>query len=99
MTDYVYHRSGRAIGFRRGKYIHDMHGRVVGQVQGDTHVHRLTGPYVGELYDDMIVDRHLGNRGNIGNPGNPGNPGSPGNPGNRGGRGCPYPDVSGQLFG
>jgi hypothetical protein len=60
-------------------------------------VHKLSGAYVGELYDDMVVDRHLGTFGNIGNPGIPGNAGGPGNPGNRGVRGCPYPDVFDKL--
>ena len=56
-----------------------------GQLNG-TRVHKLSGSYVGELYDSMIVNKHLGDFGNIGNPGNPGNAGNPGNPGNRGAR-------------
>lgn len=74
-----------------------MRGRAVGQVSG-THVHKLTGSYVGELYKDMVVDRHMGNFGNIGNPGNPGNAGSPGNPGNRGSVNYGYPDVFDKLL-
>jgi len=69
----------------------------VGQLNG-THVHKLSGAYVGELHDDMVVDKHMGNLGNIGNPGNPGNPGSPGNPGNRGSRGSSYRDVFDDLL-
>jgi len=69
----------------------------VGQLSG-THVHALSGGYVGELYEDMIVNMHLENLGNIGNPGNPGNVGSPGNPGNRGSVSYGFPDVSGELF-
>jgi hypothetical protein len=70
---------------------------AIGQLNG-THVHKLSGSYVGELYDGMVVDQRLGNFGNIGNPGNPGHPGSPGNPGNRGARGTPYRDVFDQLM-
>jgi hypothetical protein len=57
-----------------------MRGRAIGQVR-DSHVHQLSSQYVGELYDDMVVDNHLGNLGNIGNPGNPGNPWEPGKSG------------------
>lgn len=63
-----------------------------------THVHALSGEYVGELHNDMIVDKHLGNLGNIGHPANPGNVGSPGNPGNRGSVNSGFPDVSDELF-
>jgi hypothetical protein len=60
--------------------VHAMNGQATGQLRG-THVHKISGPYVGELEDQMILDKRLGNLGSIGNPGNPGNPGSPGNPG------------------
>jgi len=73
-----------------------MRGKAIGQVNG-THVHKLSGSYVGELHKDMIVDKHLGNFGNIGNPGNPGNAGNPGNPGNRGTVNYGYPDVFHRL--
>ena len=97
MTDYIYDRSGNAVGFVRGRYIHSMQGKAIGQING-THVHKLTGAYVGELHQDMVLDKHLGNYGNIGNPGNPGNPGSPGNPGNRGAVNYGYPDVFPKLL-
>lgn len=85
MTDYIYGARGNAVGFIRGRYIHDIRtGRAIGQLKG-THVHKLGGSYVGELQDQMVV-RGGANYGNIGNPGNPGNPGTPGNPGNRGSR-------------
>jgi hypothetical protein len=74
-----------------------MDGRAVGQISG-THVHKLTGAYVGELHKDMVVDKHLGNFGNIGNPGNPGNAGNPGNPGNRGSMNYGYFDVFQKLL-
>jgi hypothetical protein len=70
-----------------------MHGRAIGQINKETHVHKLSGEYVGELDHDMVVNKHMGNLGNIGNPGNPGNPGSPGNPGNRGSVNHGYSDV------
>jgi hypothetical protein len=69
----------------------------VGQLR-DTHVHKISGEYVGELYKDMVVDRHLGNLGNVGNSGNPGSPGCPGNPGNRGSVNYGYPDVFDALL-
>jgi hypothetical protein len=42
----------------RGKYIHAMNGRAVGQLNG-THVHKFSGQYVGELHRDMVVDKGL----------------------------------------
>jgi hypothetical protein len=81
----------------RGKYIHAMDGRAVGQLNR-THVHKLSGQYVGELHRDMVVDKGLGNLGNIGNPGNPGNAGNPGNPGNRGAVNYGYRDVLDKLL-
>jgi hypothetical protein len=74
-----------------------MNGTAVGQLIG-THVHKISGPYVGELFKDMVVDMHLGNFGNVGNCGNPGNAGSPGNPGNRGAQNHGYPDVFSKLL-
>ncbi len=74
-----------------------MRGDAIGQLR-DTHVHKLSGDYVGELYEDMVVDRHLGDLGNIGHPGDPGNAGNPGDPGNRGSINYGYPDVSSKLF-
>jgi len=74
-----------------------MQGCTIGQISGETHVHKFSGAYVGELDHDMVVDKHLGNLGNIGNPGNPGNPGSPGNPGNRGSIDYGYQDVFSKL--
>jgi hypothetical protein len=62
-------------------------------------VHKLSGQYVGDLHEDMVVNKHVGNPGNIGNPGNPGNAGSPGNPGNRGVVNYGWPDVSHEFFG
>jgi len=70
-----------------------MRGRAVGQIR-DSHVHKPSGQYVGELHNDMVVHEHLGTLGNIGNPGNPGNAGSPGN---RGARRTPYREVHLQL--
>ena len=75
-----------------------MSGRAVGQVNG-THVHKMTGAYVGELHRDMVLNMHMGNFGNIGNSGNPGNAGNPGNPGNRGSVSYGYADVFHELLG
>ncbi len=69
----------------------------MGQLRG-THVHKLSGDYVGELDHDMVVDKHLGSFGNIGHPGHPGSFGHPGHPGNRGARNYGYPDVFQKLL-
>jgi hypothetical protein len=50
VNDYLYHRSGRAIGFRRGRYVHNSEDGPWWQIRADTHVHKLSGIYVGELY-------------------------------------------------
>ena len=97
MTHYIYNQFGHARGFVNGKFIHNIHGKTIGQINGETHVHKLSGAYVGELDHDMVVDKYLGNLGNIGNPGNPGNPGSPGDPGSRGTVTYGYPDVFHKL--
>lgn len=78
--------------------MYSIRGDAIGQMVDATHVHRLTGQYVGELWVDMIVDKHLGDLGNVGNPGDPGNAGNPGDPGNRGDVNCGYTDVSSKLF-
>lgn len=85
------------MGLFRGRYIHDMRGNAIGQIDG-THVHKLSGSYIGELHKDMVVNKHCGNYGNIGNPGNPGNAGSRGNPGNRGAVNYGYPAVFDKLL-
>ena len=43
MTEYIYGQAGQALGYRRGRFIHDMRGRAIGQVSGDTHIHKLRG--------------------------------------------------------
>jgi len=75
------------------------HARSVALSVRRTHVYKLSGPYVGELHEDMVVNRYLGNLGNIGSSGNPGNLGMPGKPGIRGVCNYGYPDKSGELFG
>ena len=55
--------------------IYSLRGNPVGQMSG-THVHKLSGEYVGELLEDMVVDKYLGTLGNSGFPGDPGNAGS-----------------------
>lgn len=99
MVSYIYDKYGSAVAYVQGRYVYTMRGNAVGQIVAGTHVHRLTGQYVGELHRDMIVDKHLGNLGNIGNSGNPGNAGNPGNPGSRGSVDYGYPDVSRRLLG
>jgi len=67
------------------------------KLSGETHVHKFSGAYVGELDHDMVVDKHLGNLGNIGNPGNPGIQALQANPGNRGSIDYGYQDVFSKL--
>lgn len=98
MIQYIYNDRGDAFAYIEGRFVHTMRGDAVGQIVGGTHVHRLSGSYVGELHHDMIVAKHLGDLGNVGNPGNPGNAGNPGNPGNRGRVSYGYRDVSGRLL-
>jgi hypothetical protein len=98
MINYLYNQYGNAVGFITGMFIYDMSGNAVGQINNGTHVHKLSGSYVGEIYKDMVVDMHMGNLGNVGNPGNPGNMGNPGNPGNRGGANYGYEDVFDKLL-
>ena len=38
-------------------------------------MHKISGNYVGEIEDDTVFDKRMGNPGNIGNLGNPGNRG------------------------
>ena len=78
------------------RYIYSLRGNPVGQMSG-THVHKLSGEYVGELLEDMVVDKYLGNWGNIGFSGDPANAGHAANPGNRGPRYYGYPDVFHKL--
>jgi hypothetical protein len=97
MTDFLYNMHGTAVGFWDDGFIYAMNGKPIGQIDG-SHVHKLSGSYVGELYEDMVVDMHIGNVGNIGNPGNPGNPGNLGNPGNRGPINYGFQDVFYKLL-
>lgn len=97
--DYIYSSRGNAVGYRNRNFIHEIGGKAVGQISGLTHVHKITGQYVGELHEDMVLDMGYGNLGNIGNPGNPGNFGHPDNPGNRGARSYGYKDVFEKLLG
>lgn len=62
MTDYIYDRGGRAVGFIKGRYVHAMDGGAVGQLRGAS-VHTLDGSYVGELDHQMVVDKGMGNPG------------------------------------
>jgi hypothetical protein len=97
MHVYVYDASGKPMGTVCGNFIHDMQGYAIGQLR-DTHVYRINGAYVGELYKGMVVNKHLGQLRNIGSPADPGNPGQPVHPGNRGVINVGYPDVFEQLL-
>ena len=38
MTKYPYRANGSAAGFINGKYIHDMHGNAIGQINGSLYI-------------------------------------------------------------
>ena len=95
---FIYNDKGNAVGFRQSNFIYEIKGRAIGQIINNKHVHKINGQYIGELYEDMVVDMNMGNLGNVGNCGNPGNTGSPGNPGNRGSINYGYKDVFKELL-
>ena len=91
MTDYIYNEDGDSVGFWEDNLIFSMTGTPVGQLNGPS-VHKLTGEYVGELYEDMIVDRYFEEIEKI--PPTPVRRAEPAkNPGNRGATSYGYPDV------
>lgn len=53
MTHYIYNQFGHARGFVNGKFIHNIHGHTIGQINGETHIYKLSGAYVGELDHDL----------------------------------------------
>lgn len=93
---WIYRTSGAPAGYIFGRWIRDLGGNAIAQLQGDR-VYTMAGAYVGELYDAQVVNRNTGNYGSIGSSGNPGCSGNRGNPGNRGNHGCPFPDVFDKL--
>lgn len=96
MTNYIYNEDGDAVGFWEDELIFTMKGRPVAQLNGPS-VHRLTGEYVGELYEDMVVDRYFEDIGKI--PPTMVRRAEPAkNPGNRGATSYGYPDVFDQLL-
>ncbi|MBT0566892.1 hypothetical protein [Williamsia sp. CHRR-6] len=61
MTDFLYRVDGSPAGFVLGRFIHDLWGDTVGQISSSGRVHRLIGQYVGELHDQQVVDKNIGN--------------------------------------
>lgn len=96
MSNYIYNEDGDAVGFWEDHLIFDLTGRPVGQLNGPS-VHKLTGEYVGELYEDMVVDRYFGEIDRI--PPTMVRRAEPArNPGNRGPTSYGYPDVFDELM-
>lgn len=60
MAMYVYQTDGCPVGFRFSDFIHDLAGRPLGRILG-THVYRIDGSYVGELFKDMVVAKPTAN--------------------------------------
>lgn len=54
MAMYIYQTDGYPVGFRFSNFIHDMGGRPLGRILG-THVYRIDGSYVGELFKETVV--------------------------------------------
>ena len=60
MAMYIYQTDGHPVGFRFSNFIHDMAGRPLGRVLG-THVYRIDGSYVGELFKETVVAKPTAN--------------------------------------
>lgn len=96
MVNYIYNEDGDAVGFWEDNLVFTLNGRPVAQLNGPR-VHRLTGEYVGELYEDMIVDRYFEHVGRI-PPTMVRRAEAAKNPGNRGATSYGYPDLSETLL-
>ena len=77
----LYNAAGAAVGFRRHRWIYVLDGDPIGMTKGN-HVFKLSGKYVGELVDDMVVDAGIEFPDTSG-PGAPQNPGNISNPKSR----------------
>ncbi len=97
MARFIYNDGGDPVAFVRGRFLHGLDGGALARLDR-SHVHRLSGEYVGELYGDMVVDRGVADPGNLGPSDIPANAGLPGHAGNRGARDSDYRDVSVQLL-
>lgn len=52
---YLYDRRGEAVAVLEGRFVFDLEGYPRGFVEG-TQVYRMSGEYVGEVYQDMVVE-------------------------------------------
>ena len=96
MNEFIYDEDGEAVGFWEDNLVFSMTGTPVAQLNGPS-VHKLTGEYVGELYEDMVVDRYFEEIDKI--PPTPVRRAEPAkNPGNRGATSYGYPDVFSDLL-
>ncbi|HEX7029542.1 MAG TPA: hypothetical protein VF254_03015 [Gammaproteobacteria bacterium] len=96
MVNYIYNEDGDAVGFWEDRLVFALNGRPVAQLNGPS-VHRLTGEYVGELYEDMIVDRYFEDIQRI-SPCMVRRADAAKNPGNRGPTSYGFPDVFESLL-
>lgn len=94
---YLYNRGGDPVAVLEGRYVYGMNGYALGFSEG-THVYRLDGAYVGELYQDMVVNTYTSSPGNTSPPGDPGRMPPFDSPGGRGPVDYGYPDVIDGLF-
>jgi len=53
---YVFSTAGEAVGFVYESFVYDLAGSPLGRILG-SRVHRLDGSYVGEWFNDMVVDK------------------------------------------
>ncbi len=95
---FLYDGKGEPRAFLEGQYLYAMSGHPVGFLDA-THVHRLSdGGYVGELYQDMVVDTYTSSPGTAPSPGSPGRAPPADNPGGRGTFDYGYPCRIDGLF-
>ena len=97
MANFIYDQLGNPVAFTEGEFIFSILGQAIGQIR-DTHIHKISGEYVGELYQDLVVDMNIGDLSNIGHRGDPGNPGFKGIPKNRGVVDTEYTDMFFKLI-
>lgn len=68
---YLFDRRGEAVAVLDGRFVFDLDGYARGFVEG-TQVYKMTGAYVGEIHQDMVVDAFTSNPGRATPPVPPG---------------------------
>jgi hypothetical protein len=95
---FLFDGKGEPRAFVEAYFVYAMNGEPVGFLSGP-HVHRLSdGAFVGELYQDMVVDTYTSSPGTAPAPGVPGRVPPADNPGGRGTFDYGYPCRIDALF-